>query len=230
MFHAGRILRKLGALTCKGKHVRSDRAEQSAPTWRNNQGFFGTFHETAKVVNSSFGESWRIAEVGSTNCQLEFERCQAFGLGIPTHDQSHTKWLALDEPFDVELGTLSFGKFRDDGLKIAVLTGFEPLAVFPIGVDHPGIQARFAPHNKEAAMAIDVSQIGQVEVASVRQEHIASQALGLRPVVVFGIGVWTQRNRDGGILKQIQGAVEFDRTAAGLTALKQPGNTSARAS
>jgi len=105
---------------------------------------------------------------------------------------------------------LAFGKFRDDGLKIAILTGFEPLAVFPIGVDHPGIQARFAPHNKEAAMAIDVSQIGQVKVAPVSQEYIASQALGLRPVVVFGIGVWTQGNRDGGILKHIQGAVEFD--------------------
>ena len=76
--------------------------------------------------------------------------------------------LALDEPFHVELGTLSFGKFRDDGLKIAVLTGFEPLAIFPIGVEHPGIQARFAPHKKAAAMAIDVAQIGQVQVAPIR--------------------------------------------------------------
>ena len=38
--------------------------------------FIGTFHETAKVVNSLFGETWRIAEFGSTNCQLEFERCR----------------------------------------------------------------------------------------------------------------------------------------------------------
>jgi len=39
---------------------------------------FGTFHETAKVVNSLFGETWRTAEYGSTNCQLEFERCLNF--------------------------------------------------------------------------------------------------------------------------------------------------------
>ena len=36
----------------------------------------GTLHETAKVVNSLFDETWCIAEFGSTNCQLEFERCQ----------------------------------------------------------------------------------------------------------------------------------------------------------
>ena len=35
-----------------------------------------TFHETAKVVNSLLGETWCIAEFGSTNCQLEFERCR----------------------------------------------------------------------------------------------------------------------------------------------------------
>ena len=102
--------------------------------------------------------------------QMRSEIINAFGRWIPPHEQSYTKRLALDEPFHVELGTLAFGKFRDDGLKIAILTGFEPLAVFPIGVDHPGIQARFAPHNKEAAMAIDVSQIGQVKVAPVSQE------------------------------------------------------------
>src|SRR5882762_7680353 len=38
--------------------------------------FIGTFHETATVVNSLFGETWRIIEFGSTNCQLEFERCR----------------------------------------------------------------------------------------------------------------------------------------------------------
>jgi hypothetical protein len=41
MSHAGQLLRKLGALNVKGKHFRSDRADQSAPTWRKNQGFFG---------------------------------------------------------------------------------------------------------------------------------------------------------------------------------------------
>jgi hypothetical protein len=34
----------------------------------------GTFHETAKVVNSLFGETLRIAELRPTNCQLAFER------------------------------------------------------------------------------------------------------------------------------------------------------------
>jgi len=112
---------------------------------------------------------------------------------------------------------------RDDGLKIAVLTGFEPLAVFPIGVDHPGVQARCAPHNKEAAMAIDVSQRGQGKGAPVSQEYIASQARGLRPVVVCGIGVWTQGNRDGGIVQHIQGAVEFDsRWTHGVEAAGKP--------
>ena len=41
-----------------------------------NYEIFGTFRE--KVVNSLFGETWRIAEFGSTNCQLAFERCQFF--------------------------------------------------------------------------------------------------------------------------------------------------------
>ena len=36
----------------------------------------GTFHETAKVVNSLFGETLRIAELRPTNCQLAFERSQ----------------------------------------------------------------------------------------------------------------------------------------------------------
>src|SRR6266571_1507052 len=35
----------------------------------------GTFHETAKIVNSLFGETWCIAACGSTNCQRAFERC-----------------------------------------------------------------------------------------------------------------------------------------------------------
>ena len=39
---------------------------------------FGIFHERGKVVNSLFGESGRIAEFGSTNCQLGFERAQEF--------------------------------------------------------------------------------------------------------------------------------------------------------
>ena len=59
-------------------------------------------------------------------------------------------------------------------------------------------------------MAVDVAQIGQVEVASIGQEQSAPQALGLGAVVVFGIGIRTQRNGDGDLLKQLQGAVELD--------------------
>ena len=48
---------------------------------------FGIFHEHGKVVNSLFGESRRIAEFGSTNCQLEYERSrdywEVFDLPIP---------------------------------------------------------------------------------------------------------------------------------------------------
>jgi hypothetical protein len=84
------------------------------------------------------------------------------------------------------------------------------LAVFALGVDDSGIQTRFASQDKEAAVAVDVAQIGQVEVAPVRQPQITSQALGLGPVVVFGIGVGTQVNGDRGILKQIHRAVQFD--------------------
>ena len=39
---------------------------------------FGSFHETAKVVNSLSGETLCIPVCGSTNCQLEFERSQDF--------------------------------------------------------------------------------------------------------------------------------------------------------
>ncbi len=59
-------------------------------------------------------------------------------------------------------------------------------------------------------MAIDVAQVGQVEVAPVCQQQIAPQALGLRKVVVFGIGVGTQGDEDRGIFKQIHRTVEFD--------------------
>src|SRR5687768_17035953 len=113
-------------------------------------------------------------------------------------------------------------------LKIALLTGFDSLPVFAIGVDHPGIQTGFASHDEKAAMAIDVSQVGQIQIAPVRQQHITAPALGLRPVVVFGISVGTQGHDDRGILKQIQGA-QWSSTAAGLTALKRPGKRSAKA-
>ena len=40
MCHAGRLLRKLGALNFKGQRFRSDRTAQFAPTRRKDQGFF----------------------------------------------------------------------------------------------------------------------------------------------------------------------------------------------
>ena len=67
-----------------------------------------------------------------------------------------------------------------------------------------------ASHDKDAALAVDVSPRGQVEVAPISQDHIAPQALGGRPVVVFGIGVGTHGDGEGGLLKQIQRAVECD--------------------
>ncbi len=39
-------------------------------------GKLGTFQNDAKVVNSLFGETWRIAGFEQTNCQLGFERCR----------------------------------------------------------------------------------------------------------------------------------------------------------
>ena len=155
--------------------------------------------------------------------QIRSESIKAVGLWIPPHAQSYTPRLALDEPFHVELGPLAFGTWREDGLNIAILTGGEPLAVFPRGVEPPGMPARVAPHHKEAAMAIDVSHRGQGQGAPGRQAYIASQALGLRPGGVVGISVWTQGNRAGGILKQSQGAVECDsRRTPGVEAAGKP--------
>jgi hypothetical protein len=102
--------------------------------------------------------------------KIRQEIIKAFFLWIPTDNQTHPKRFPIDEPFHFQFGALLFGKFRDDSLKITVLTGFEALAVLPIGVDHPGIQARFASHDKEAAMAVDVSQVGQIEIPPVRQQ------------------------------------------------------------
>jgi hypothetical protein len=41
-----------------------------------------------------------------------------------------------------------FGKLRDDGLKITLLAGFDPLAVFTRGLENVGIEIGFAPYNK----------------------------------------------------------------------------------
>src|SRR5436853_244602 len=148
--------------------------------------------------------AWRdVSSLGTRQNTTSEEIIKAFGLWIPTHNQSPTKGLTLDEPFYVQLSALLFGKLRGDGLKIAILARLDALPVFTIRIDDTGIQMGFASDNKEAPMAVDVAQIGQVEIAPVGQEHIALQALGRRPVVVFGIGIRTQGNGDGGILKQI---------------------------
>jgi len=59
-------------------HLANMRAviEVDQPLHRSAYRKFGTFHETAKVVNNLFGETWRVTEFGSINCQLEFERCR----------------------------------------------------------------------------------------------------------------------------------------------------------
>ena len=114
-------------------------------------------------------------------------------------------------------------------MKIAILARLDALSVFTIRIDDTGIQIGFASDKKEAPMAVAGAQLGQVEIAPVGQEHSAPQVLGLRPVVVFGLGIRTQGNGDGGILQQ-KSSVQWSSTAAGLTAVKRPGNTSARAS
>jgi hypothetical protein len=58
---------RIAALLCHFVH----------PMLKANE-IFGSFHETAKVVNSLSGETLCIPVCGSTNCQLEFERSQIF--------------------------------------------------------------------------------------------------------------------------------------------------------
>src|SRR5712691_4875928 len=48
----------------------------------------GSFHETAKVVNSLSGETLCIPVCGSTNCQLEFERSQEINDFLRLHPES----------------------------------------------------------------------------------------------------------------------------------------------
>jgi len=116
----------------------------------------------------------------------------------------------LDEPFHLQLGALSFGKFGQNGLQIAILARLNALAIFTKGVEHTGIETGFAPHEKEAALAVNLAQISQIEITAVRQEHIPPETCRVRQVVVFGIGIRAQHNGDGGILEQIQGAMELD--------------------
>jgi hypothetical protein len=120
---------------------------------------------------------------------------------MPTDDQSQPKRRMIHEPFHRELRPLAFGKFRNNRLQIAILARRDPLPVFAKGVEHTGIQPGFAPHEKEAAMAVYVSQIGSIKITPVGQEHIAPQTFRLGQVGMFGIGIRTQHDRDGGILE-----------------------------
>ena len=95
-------------------------------------------------------------------------------------------------------------------MKISILARLDTLPIFATGIDDTGGEIGCASHKKKAAMAIDVSQGGQIEIPRVTQQLIISHALGLRPVGVFRVGVGAQSNDDGGILKQIHRAVQFD--------------------
>jgi hypothetical protein len=68
--------------------------------------FFGTFHETAKVVNSLFGETSRIAGFGSANCQLAFERSPNFYRESDGRKESELSKLIKDFPYKTILGVI----------------------------------------------------------------------------------------------------------------------------
>jgi hypothetical protein len=59
-------------------------------------------------------------------------------------------------------------------------------------------------------MAVDVSQVGQIEIPPLSPQQLTPQALGRWPVVVFGIGVGAQGNDEGGLLQQIHRAGQVD--------------------
>src|SRR5258706_7572774 len=107
--------------------------------------------------------------------------CQSTSKGvcllIPACDQSQTKRLMVNQPLHVQLAALFLGQFGDDGLEIAILARLHALAIFTHSLDDAGIQARFATHEKESAMAGYVSEIGQIEKPPVGQEQRALQTL-----------------------------------------------------
>lgn len=82
-------------------------------------------------------------------------------------------------------------------------------------------QAFFAPKNEATAMAIDISHIGQVQVTPIAQEQIPPEACRLGQIIPFGIGIGTQRDRDGGILESIHGTVQFN--GGGLNGVETAG-------
>src|SRR5215210_1878457 len=101
-------------------------------------------------------------------------------LFIPTHDHAQPQRLMINQPLHYECDAWSLGAWRADGLKITLLARAQSLTIFTIGVDATGIQALCRAHHKEAAMAIHVSQIGQMEIPTVGQEQSAFEALRLR--------------------------------------------------
>src|SRR2546422_5603443 len=79
----------------------------------------------------------------------------------------------IHEPFHCEFRPLTFGEFRNNRSQIAILARLDPLPVFAKGVEYTGIQPGFAPHDKEATMTVNVSQIGQIKITTVgrSEEH-----------------------------------------------------------
>ena len=126
---------------------------------------------------------------------------QGLCLLIPARDQSQTKRLRINEPLHVQLAALFLGQCGDEGVAIAILTRLHALAIFTKGVDDAGIQAGFATHEKEPAMAIHVSERGQIEVSTVSQEQCALQTCRGRPIRVFGVCVGAQNDGEWGILE-----------------------------
>lgn len=94
---------------------------------------------------------------------------------MPACDQSQTKQLMIKQPLHVQLAALFLGQFGDDGLASAILTRLHALAIFTHGIDDAGIQAFFATHEKEPAMAVHVSEIGQIKRPPIGEEQRALQ-------------------------------------------------------
>jgi hypothetical protein len=138
------------------------------------------------------------------------ERDKGLGLCMPACDQSQTKRWRIHQPLHVQRAALLLGPCGDDGLDIAILTRLHALAIFTNGIDDAGIHACFATHEQEPAMAIHVSERGQIAIAPVGQAQRALQTCRGRQIIVFGVRVGAQDDREGGILEYIHGAMPCD--------------------
>ena len=65
--------------------------------------------------------------------KIRYKGVKRLRLRIPAHDQSQTKRLMIDEPFDLKLGVLAFGKLANNGFQSAILARLEARAVFTKG-------------------------------------------------------------------------------------------------